>query len=76
MSQKTPAVTGSELVKALESVEFIARRQKGSHLHMFRESDRRRVTVPIHKGRDIPIGTLKSILKDADLTVDELRKLL
>jgi predicted RNA binding protein YcfA (HicA-like mRNA interferase family) len=65
-----------ELVRALEGAGFIARRQKGSHLHLFRESDRRRVTVPIHKGKDIPIGTFKAILKDAGLTVDEFRKLL
>jgi predicted RNA binding protein YcfA (HicA-like mRNA interferase family) len=43
---------------------------------MFRDRDKRRVTIPIHKGRDIPVGTLKAILKDADVTIEELRKLL
>ena len=76
MTQKFPVVSGSELVKVLKSAGFVERRQKGSHLHLYRESDRRRVTVPIHKGKDIPVGTLKAILKDADMTGDELRKLL
>jgi len=43
---------------------------------MFRESDKRRVTIPIHAGRNIPIGTLKAILKDADLTTDQMLELL
>jgi len=76
MTQKIPVMTGPELIRTLEAIGFVGRRQKGSHLHLFRESDRRRVTVPIHKGKDIPIGTLKAILKDAGLTADELRKLL
>lgn len=76
MTQKFPVVTGLELVRALEVVGFVPRRQKGSHLHLYRGNDKRRVTVPIHKGRNIPIGTLKSILKDADLTDDQLRSLL
>ncbi len=76
MTDKFPVVTGQKLVKALEKAGFVSRRQKGSHLHMFRESDRRRVTVPIHKGRDIPTGTLRGILKDAEITPDQLRELL
>ena len=76
MTQKFPVVTGLELVRVLEAIDFVSRRQKGSHVHLYRENDKRRVTVPVHKGRSIPIGTLKSILKDADLTSDQLRKLL
>lgn len=74
MSQKMPVVTGLQLVRVLEEIGFVARRQKGSHLHLFRDNDRRRVTVPVHRGKNIPIGTLKSILKDAELTIEELRK--
>jgi len=76
MSPKMPVVNGSELVRALKKAGFVERRQKGSHLHMFRESDKRRVTIPIHAGRNIPIGTLKAILKDADLTTDQMLELL
>ena len=60
----------------LEKVGFIPRRQKGSRLHLRRESDGRRVTVPMHKGKEVPIGTLKSILKDADPSNERFRELL
>ena len=65
-----------ELVRALEKLGFEAQRQKGSHLTMRRESDGRRATVPIHKGRDIPNGTLRGILKDADVTAEQLLEVL
>jgi len=70
MSPKLPRVNGLRLVRALEKRGFVERRRKGSHAHLFREADRRRVTV------HIPEGTLRAILKDADITIDELRELL
>ena len=76
MNRKVPRVGALELVSALKRAGFEERRQKGSHLHLRRESDKRRVTVPIHKGRDIPTGTLRSILKDADLSLEEFQELL
>jgi len=43
---------------------------------MWRESDKRRVTVPIHPGREVPIGTLRSILRDAGISIESFRTLL
>ena len=76
MTRKTPVITGMELVKVLERAGFEVRRQKGSHLHMFRDIDRRRVTIPVHNGKNIPMGTLKGIVNDADISVEQLRDLL
>ncbi len=76
MSKKTPNVNGLQLVRVLEKSGFIKKRQKGSHVHLFREIDKRRVTVPVHKGKNIPIGTLKAILKDVNLNIEDFRKLL
>ena len=76
MSEKLPRVEGQELVRALERAGFAQVRQKGSHVHLRRADDRRRVTVPVHKGRTLPPGTLKGILRDAGLEVEELRRLL
>jgi predicted RNA binding protein YcfA (HicA-like mRNA interferase family) len=76
MSSDLPRVNGSRLVRALEKKGFVEKRRKGSHAHLFRDADRRRVTVPVHKGKEIPEGTLRAILKDADLTPNELRELL
>lgn len=76
MSEKLPRVDAQQLVRALKRAGFKEQRQRGSHLHMRRESDGKRVTIPIHKGRQIPIGTLRAILRDADINIEEFRRLL
>jgi predicted RNA binding protein YcfA (HicA-like mRNA interferase family) len=76
MSDKLPRVTGEELVRVLEQSGYKPRRQKGSHLTLWREADKRRVTVPVHPGRELPIGTLRGILRDADIALEEFRNLL
>lgn len=47
-------------------------RQKGSHVRMRHETDSQRlpVTVPLHA--ELAFGTLRRILRDARLTVDQL----
>ncbi len=75
-SKKFPAVTSKEVVKVLESIGFHFVRQSGSsHAIYKRASDKRRTNVPIHSGKIIKRKTLKAILKDAGLTVDQFRKL-
>lgn len=76
MSDKLPRVSGEQLVRALERAGFEKKRQKGSHVHLRRESDQRRVTVPVHKGADLPIGTLRGILRDAEISPEDFRQLL
>ena len=76
MSPKLPRVSGRRLVRALERAGFEEQRQKGSHLHLRRASDGRRITVPVHQGRTVPLGTLRAILRDADINVDEFLGLL
>ncbi|MEH2268064.1 MAG: type II toxin-antitoxin system HicA family toxin [Nostoc sp.] len=50
-------------------------RQKGSHVQMERE-DGRLVTIPVHAGKTIGKGLLRKILRDAELTREELIALL
>jgi len=76
MSPKLPQVTCDELVRALKKAGFEEQRQRGSHLHLRRNSDNARVTVPMHPGRSVPAGTLHAILRDAGLTADEFLELL
>jgi predicted RNA binding protein YcfA (HicA-like mRNA interferase family) len=45
--------------------------QKGSHLALYRGSDRRALTVPIHFSRTVPKGTLRAIIGQAGLTTEE-----
>ena len=70
-----PAVRGDRLVKALERAGFAVTRVKGSH-HRLKHPDRRATTVPVHAGQDVPKGTLRSVLQDTGLTVEDLLKYL
>ncbi len=76
MSDKLPRVDCQDLIRVLQRAGFVEQRQRGSHLHLRRESDGKRVTVPVHKGRVVPIGTLRAILRDANISIDEFRGLL
>ncbi len=72
---QVPAVRGDRLVRALEKAGFKVARITGSH-HILRHPDGHGTTVPVHQGRDVAKGTLRSILSDTGLTADELRRLL
>ncbi len=71
---KLPVVSGWECVKALQKVGFVIRRQTGSHIVMKRHNPKAQVVVPNHN--ELDKGTLKSILRQAGLTVDEFIALL
>ncbi len=75
MSQKLPRVTAAEAIRALERAGFTLSRQSGSH-KIFKNSQGRRVTVPYHTGTILHPKILKTILRDADLTVERLLDLL
>jgi predicted RNA binding protein YcfA (HicA-like mRNA interferase family) len=75
MTGKLPRVTATEIIRALESAGFSLARQSGSH-KIYKDAQGRRVTIPYHSGKILHPKLLKSILKDASLTIDELRKLL
>jgi len=67
---KIPSVKISRLLKTLLHLGFVEHRQSGSHLQL-KHPDGRRVTIPIHSGKDIKKGTLNGILKDIRITRDE-----
>ena len=72
---KLPSLTGEELIIALQKIGFCVVRQKGSHIRMKHE-DNRVVSIPVHARKTIGKGLLLKILRDADLTKDELIHLL
>jgi predicted RNA binding protein YcfA (HicA-like mRNA interferase family) len=70
-----PRVSGREVVKALRKLGYEQDRQRGSHIILRRAAAPfRRVVVPDHK--EVAKGTLRAIIKQVGLTVDEFRKLL
>ena len=74
---RLPRVSGNEMLRLLEKRGFFVARTKGSH-HILKHPERPelRVVVPIHGNRSLPPGTLRSILHQAELSVDELIELL
>ena len=64
-----------ELVAVLLKMGFNLARQRGSHA-LFKHPDGRVVTIPVHPAADIGRGLLRKILRDADLSEDELLRLL
>jgi predicted RNA binding protein YcfA (HicA-like mRNA interferase family) len=72
---RSPRVTDDDLIAALERVGFRVLRVKGSH-HFLRHEDGRSTVVPVHSGETIGPGLLHRILRDCQLTADQLGKLL
>jgi predicted RNA binding protein YcfA (HicA-like mRNA interferase family) len=60
-------VSGAEAVRALERLGFSIRRQTGSHVRMTQGN--RRVSVPMH--RNLVVGTLQNILRQAGVSLDD-----
>ena len=59
-------MTPKEIIKILEARGFLLKRINGSH-HVFYHPALRKITVvPLHK-KDLPIGTLHAILKQAGI---------
>lgn len=72
---KLPSIAADKIIKALKKIGFEEVRQKGSHLRL-KHPDNRVVTIPVHTGKILGKGLLKKILRDVDLSIDELLDLL
>jgi len=68
-----PSLTGKQLIALLKKKGFLSIRQKGSHVFM-QHPDGRATVVPVHSGETIGPGLLSKILKDIEMTKDELIK--
>ncbi len=75
MSKELPNLKPAELIKALEKAGFFIVRQSGSHIIMYKEGLLRPVPVPKHQ-KELKKSLQNKIIKEAGLTVDEIRRLL
>lgn len=66
-------VSGQELVKVLLRIGFTVNRQRGSHIVLRRADPYARVVVPDHK--QLRPGTLRQILNDAGISIEQLLRL-
>jgi predicted RNA binding protein YcfA (HicA-like mRNA interferase family) len=69
-------VSGRRLLKALQHAGFQPSHVRGSHHYLGRPDGRGLVVVPVHGHRDLPTGTLRAILRQADISPEELADLL
>lgn len=72
---RLPRLRGREVVAALRRGGFVVLRVRGSH-HFMQHTDGRRTVVPVHAGETIGPGLLNKILRDAEMEIDELERLL
>ena len=72
MPPSLPHISGSQAIRALEKLGFTVARQKGSHIVMRRGSSG--CVVPNHK--EIKVGTLSGILKQAGVSHEEFMSVL
>ena len=76
MGSRLPLIGTRDVIKALERVEFrqVAGRGKGSHTFMYRDDPPTGITVPL--ANPVSRGTLRAIIRQAGLTVDDFVSLL
>ena len=66
------SVSGKSLCKIVERYGWSLKRITGSHHIYVKEGMNVILSIPVHGSRDLPTGTLRSILKDAGLTEEDL----
>lgn len=77
MSSALPILKPREVLRALQRAGFVTRHQTGSHVQpRHPEKSHLRVTVPRHDRFDLPRPVLRSILRQAEIEVEEFLKLL
>jgi len=75
MKQELPSLKPKEVVVAPEQAGFLLKRQTGNHAILYKPGISRPISIPIHP-KDMPRGTLRAIIRQANLTIEEFLKLM
>ena len=73
-AEKFPLISGSELVKFLESIGFHHTRTRGSHVRLV-SPDGRATTIPIHAHRQLPAGLLHAVMRELQMSRTDFFKM-
>ena len=73
--KKFPSFTPKDIIKILKKKGFTLDRSKGSHQIFIHKETKQRTVVPMHK-KDLPKGTFWAILKQADISKNDLENLI
>ena len=76
MTPRQPRISGKDVVTALKGAGFILIHIEGSHHYLEPSNGGSLVTVPVHTNKILKPKTLKSILNQAGMDIDDLKKLL
>ncbi|MCF8084566.1 MAG: type II toxin-antitoxin system HicA family toxin [Deltaproteobacteria bacterium] len=68
--------SGEEVVRAFKRSGWHVARRKGSHVIMEKEGFDATPSIPVHKGKDVKKGTLRNLIRDAELSVEECLKVI
>ena len=63
--------TGNKVVMAFVRAGWKISRRKGSHVILEKEGYKATLSVPVHKGKNVKRGTLRSLIKDSGMTVGD-----
>ncbi len=72
---RLPRIKGKELIRALERTGFSIDRTRGSHAFL-KHPDGRATVVPMHVRETLGPGLIRAILRDVEMTVEQLMELL
>jgi predicted RNA binding protein YcfA (HicA-like mRNA interferase family) len=73
MARKLPRLKASEIIKILQQHGFILVSQRGSHQKWRNDDTGKQVIVPYHKGKQLPLGTLRSIIEGSGIPEEKFR---
>ncbi|MBI2850217.1 MAG: type II toxin-antitoxin system HicA family toxin [Chloroflexi bacterium] len=73
MPQKLPRLRASEVIRVLQRHDFILVSQRGSHQKWRHPDTGNQVIVPYHKGKQLPLGTIRSIIEGSHIPEKEFR---
>ena len=65
-------LSGKQLISLLKKKGFVVTRQKGSHIRLEKQNKQKTIKLTIHTHSQIKTGTLLKILKDAEISYDDL----
>ena len=73
MPRKIPRLKASAVISILQQYGFILISQRGSHQKWRNHNTGKQVIVPYHKGKELPLGTLRSIIDGSDIPENEFK---
>lgn len=74
MPEKLPRLTAAHVIRILEQNGFLLVSQRGSHKKWRNNGSGKQVIVPFHQGKELPIGTLNSILEGSGIPEEDFHR--